>query len=258
MIDAIGLALLLGALASLCAYYLRRRRIAAFARGATHGCASQRDAAFALGRMIFAEVKRRGRDPVLIPPLAALGASPSTVLEKGGCCSGVQRLFITCLDSIGIRAAQITVFRRADPAAAHCLVQVKADGENILIDADYGVWLRQADGRPIDLFGLRSGVTPIIEPFVLDREASYADCKKSRPAGYPDREYYLFDYELTRTANWAETWMRRALYPLLHRLTAGRVDCLLLPPICEWPEVLLAGSLSASALALLVARALVF
>ncbi|HXW74026.1 MAG TPA: hypothetical protein VEK10_04350 [Steroidobacteraceae bacterium] len=257
MIDAIGLALLVGALISLCAYHLRRRNIAAFARRATQGSASEREAAFALGRMIFADVKRRGRDPILIPLLAALGASPSTILRKGGCCSGVHRLFIACLDSIGIRSAQITVFRRKDPAAAHCLVQVAADGTNILIDVDYGVWLRQPDGRPIDLLGLRSGLTPVIEPFVLDRKASYVDGQRSRPAGYPDREYYLFDYELTRTANWAETWMRRALYPLLHRLTAGRVDCLLLPPICEWPEVLVAAGLCTSALGLLVARALV-
>jgi len=258
LIDAIGLALLVGALTSLCAYRLRRRHIAAFARGATRGSACERDAAFALGRMIFAEVKRRRHDPVLFPLFGALGASPSTILRKGGCCSGVHRLFITCLDSIGIRGAQITVFRRAAPAEAHCLVQVSADGANILIDVDYGVWLRRPDGRPIDLLGLRSGVTPVIEPFVLDRTASYADGQRSRPAGYPDREYYLFDYELTRTANWAETWMRRALYPLLYRLTAGRVDCLLLPPICEWPEVLVAAGLCAGALGLLVARALVF
>jgi hypothetical protein len=52
--------------------------------------------------------------------------------------------------------------------------------------------------------------------------------------------------------------MRRALYPLLYRLSAGRVDCLLLPPICEWPEVLVAAGLCTSALGLLVARALVF
>jgi hypothetical protein len=258
LIDAIGLALLLGALSSLSAYHLRRRHIADFARRATRGSRSQREAAFALGRTIFAEVKRRGHDPILIPLLGTLGASPSTILKKGGCCSGVHRLFITCLDCIGIRAAQITVFRRADPAAAHCLVQVIADSANILIDVDYGVWLRQPDGRPIDLSGLRAGQPPVIEPFVRDRTASYADGQRTRAAGYPQREYYLFDYELTRTANWAETWVRRALYPLLHRLTAGRVDCLLLPPICEWPEVLLAAGLCTSALGLLVARALVF
>jgi hypothetical protein len=259
LIDAIGLALLVGAVLSLCAYHVRKRHIADFARRATEGSASQRDAAFALGRTIFGEVKRRQQDPRLeIPLFASLGASPSTILREGGCCSGVHRLFITSLDSIGIRAAQITVFRGADPAAAHCLAQVATDSANILIDVDYGVWLRRADGHPIDLFGLRSGLTPVIEPFVIDRRAYYADSPRTRPAGYPDKAYYRFDYQLTRTANWAETWMRRVLYPLLYRLTAGRVDCLLLPPILEWPEILLAAALSASALVLLVARALVF
>lgn len=258
LIDAVGVALLLGAVTLLCVYHLRRQRITAFARRATQGSTSQREAAFALGRVIFGEVKRASGDPVLFRLLPTLGASPWTVLRKGGCCSGVHRLFITCLDSIGIPAASITVLRRAAPALAHCLVQVTADGVNILIDADYGVWFRRPDGRPIDLLALRAGLPPIIEPFVLDRRSWSVDGKRSRAAGYPDREYYRFDYELTRNINWAETSIRRALYPLLYRLTAGRVDCLLLPAILEWPEVLLAAGLFASAIALVVARALVF
>lgn len=257
MVDAISLALLLGAMASLCTYALRKRRIADFARRATQGSGSQRDAAFALGRVIFGAVKRRGRDPFFLSPLLApLGASPCTILERGGCCSGICRLFITSLDTIGIGAAQITVFRRTAPAAAHCLAQVSADSANILIDVDYGVWLHRPDGEPIDLIGLRSGLRPVIEPFVLDRQASYADSSRTRSAGYPDREYYRFDYELTRTANWDETRMRRALHPLLQRLTAGHIDRLLLPPILEWPEILLAAVLCSAALCLLVVRAL--
>lgn len=119
--NAIALALLLGAMTLLCTYHLRRRRIAEFARHLTQGIGSQREAAFALAREIFGGVKRRGRDPVFLSRvLAPLGASPVTILRKGGCRSGVHRLFITSLDTVGIRAAQVTVFRRADPAAAQC------------------------------------------------------------------------------------------------------------------------------------------
>jgi len=51
-------------------------------------------------------VKRRGRDPAFLAPiLALLGGSPTTILKKGGCCFGVNRLFIPSLDTIGIRAA---------------------------------------------------------------------------------------------------------------------------------------------------------
>jgi hypothetical protein len=57
------------------------------------------------------------------------------------------------------------------------------DGANILIDVDYGVWLRRPDGGPIDLAGLRCGLAPVIEPFVFDSEASYADSARSRSAG---------------------------------------------------------------------------
>lgn len=257
MIDAIILAFAVAALVLLCVYHLRKLRIAEFARRATLGSRSQHDAAFALGCAMFGGVKRRGRDPAFLTPLLApLGATPTTILARGGCCSGMHRLYITSLDCIGIRAAQITVYRRADPAAAHCLAQVNADGGNILIDVDYGVWLRHPDGGPIDLFGLRSGLTPVIERFVLDREASYAGSVRTRSAGYPDREYYRFDYSLTRTANWAESPVRRVLYAVLYPLTRGRVDCLLLPPILEWPEVLLAAGLCGAAFALLAMRSL--
>jgi len=255
--DAIILVLAVAATALLCVYRLRKLRIAEFAGRATQGSRSQHDAAFALGRAMFGGVKRRGRDPAFLTPLLApLGATPTTILARGGCCSGMHRLFITSLDCIGIRAAQVTVYRRADPAAAHCLAQVTVDGANILIDVDYGVWLRHPDGGPIDLAGLRSGLTPVIERFVLDREASYADSVRTRSADYPDREYYRFDYNLTRTANWDESPSRRALYAVLHPLTRGRVDCLLLPPILEWPEVLLAAGLCGAAFALLATRSL--
>jgi hypothetical protein len=256
LIDALVIALAVAATALLCVYHLRRVRIAEFARRATLGSPSQRDAAFALATEIFGEVKR-GRDPAfLIPLLAPLGGSPTTILKKGGCCSGVHRLFITALDTLGIRAAQVTVYRRADPAAAHCLAQVAVEGASIIIDADYGVWYCHPDGGPIDLAGLRSGLRPAIVPFVLDRQAGYVDSSRTRSAGYPDREYYRFDYGLTRTANWAESRLKRACYAVLHPLTRGRVDYLLLPAILEWPEVLLAAALCGATILLLAARAL--
>jgi hypothetical protein len=234
------LALSLCASTSLCSYWLRKKRIAQFARGVTRDCRSQRAAAFALGRVIFADVRRNPQDPVFIAPmLSALGASPVAVLRKGGCCSGTHRVFITSLDSIGIRASQITVFRKSDPAAAHCLAQVTADAENLLIDVDYGVWYRNPRGGMIDLLTLRSGVEPIIEPFALG-EGKYANSARARATGYPDSEYYRFDYAVTRTANWAQTIWKSALYAVLHRLTQGRIDCMLLPPVFEWPEILLA------------------
>lgn len=242
------------AIGLLCAYRVRRQRIAEFARRATRGCQSQREIAFALATTIFAEVKR-GCDPAfLFPLLAPLGGSPVAILKNGGCCSGVHRLYIAALDTLGIRAAQVTVFRRADPAAAHCLAQASLDDANVLIDVDYGVWLRHPDGGPVDLAGLRAGLRPVIVPFVLDREAQSASGGHSRGPGYPDREYYRFDYGLTRTANWAESPLKRAVYAALYPLTGGRVDLLLLPPILEWPEVLLGGALCVLAVLLLAAH----
>ncbi len=240
--------------ALLCVYVFRRRRIARFARQATRESRSPREAAFALGRAVFSGTKRRKKNPIFLSRLLApLGASPVAVLEGGGCCSGLHRLFITALDTIGIPASQVTVFRRVDPVNAHCLAQVCVDSERLLIDVDYGVWLRHPNGSAVDIVGLRGGVVPVIESFVLDDIARYQDSARIRSAGYPNRDYYRFDYELTRTANWAMSPLRRVIYTALTRITRGRIDLLLLPPILEWPEVLLSIAVSAaSLLALLV------
>jgi hypothetical protein len=232
----------------LCVHQHRRRHIEEFARRATHGNLSQLDAVFALGRETFAGVKR-GRNPVFLARLLApLGPSPVAVLEKGGCCSGVNRLFITSLDAIGIRAAQITVYRPG-PVAVHCLAQVKLDTGSIILDVDYGLWLRHPVNGTVDLAGLRSGVVPILEHFAVDQFAHYVDSTRTRPAGYPDNDYYRFDYSLTRTANWTMSPVRRCVYVVLRWLSNGRVDYLLLPPMLEWPELLLAGTLCAVFLA---------
>ncbi len=254
MFDSIVVTLTAAAIALLCSYYVRRQHVAAFARCATRDCQSQREIAFALATTIFGEVKRGGDPAFLSPLLAPLGGSPVTILKNGGCCSGLHRLYIAALDTLGIHAAQVTVYRRADPAAAHCLAQVRLDGANVLIDVDYGVWLRHPEGGPVDLAGLRSGLRPVIEPFVFDREAQSATGASPRGAGYPDREYYRFDYVLTRTANWAESRLKRTVYAALHALTGGRVDLVLLPPILEWPEVILGGGLCVLAVLLLAAH----
>jgi hypothetical protein len=231
---------LVAVLALLICYRRRRAVIAQFARQATQGTDCQRDAVFALGLSVFRMVERTAKDPFFVSRLfSPLGASPAAVLEKGGCCSGINRLFITSLDTLGIRSSQVTVFRRVAPAFAHCLAQVDVGAERVLVDVDYGVWLRHPDGSSLDVLTLRRGVVPTIEPFVADAVARYRNSERSRAAGYPDREYYRFDYELTRSANWAESGVRRVVYAVLRPLTHGRIDLLFLPPILEWPEVLL-------------------
>jgi hypothetical protein len=256
-IDAIVIALVVAATALLCVYHLRRLRITKFARRATLGSGSQRDTAFfALATTIFGDVKRAKHDPTfLLPLLAPMGGSPVTI-EKGRlllrrtsslhCLPRYPRNSSSSGHSLPSRGSSA----RTLPGAGH------RGRRNVLIDVDYGVWLRHPNEGPLDLVGLRTGVTPAIVPFVLDRQACYVNDAKTRAAGYPDREHYRFDYNLTRTANWAETWPKRAVYWVLHPVTRGRVDYLLLPAILEWPEVLLAAALCGAAILVLAARAL--
>jgi hypothetical protein len=118
------------------------------------------------------------------------------------------------------------------------------------------VWLRHPNGGPIELRELQSGVIPIIERFVFDKEAPYAGSTKTRPSGYPDCDYYRLDFSQTRTAKWTMSALRRLVYRVLNRVTEGRVNYFLLPPVLEWPEVLLGLSLCALALMCIAAKAI--
>jgi hypothetical protein len=234
--------LLGGVLALDITYRLRRARLAQFVRTVTTGVASDREVVFEVGRTLFLKITR-GPDPVFLTKLLRLlGASPIAVLEQGGCCSGIHRLFIASLDAIGIRAAQITVYRLPGPVAVHCLVQVDLATAPLIIDVDYGVWYRHPNGGSLGIDDLRAGVIPVIEPF-MPSEARRPDPKYNIPPGYPDKPYFAFDFRSTRTANWTKTPVRRATYWLLRHVTRGGVDYLLLPAICEWPENLLAAAL---------------
>jgi len=249
-------AVLSGAAILAIAYRLRRARVRRFALAATQGTRSQREAVFELGRALFREVNRYNRDPVFLTRLLRpLGPSPITVLRRGGCCSGIHRLFIASLDAINIRAGQITVYASPGPVARHCLVQVELSPAPLIIDVDYGVWYRHPNGRSLGIHDLRSGVTPVIEPFVLDPGARRREPgRPTIPPGYPHVPYYAFDFPATRTANWTKSRTRRATYRMLQHVTQGRVNSFLLPPICEWPEVLVAAALLGVGVILLAAE----
>jgi hypothetical protein len=230
------------------AYRLRRARIRQFARAVTQGAASQRDAVFALARTLFLQVKDLP-DPIFLTKfLAPLGPSPIAVLKGGGCCSGIHRLFITSLDAIEIRATQIIVYGPVNP---HALAQVALSSGPLMIDVDYGVWYRHPSGGALGIDDLRSGVTPVIEPFI-DPKLPWPG-RHVRP-GYPKVPYYEFDFRATRTANWTKSRARRATYWLLEHVTQGRVNTFPLPPICEWPEVLVAAAFFGLGVMLLVAE----
>jgi hypothetical protein len=236
-------------------FHLRRRRLTAFSTRIVSNSHSQREATFALASYLFSEVKRARDPPFLTSLLAPIGASPPSVLEHGGCCSGIHRLFITSLDTLGIHSAQLTLYRRVERVAGHCIAQVAVNSEKLIIDVDYGVWLRHPNGNSLSLEELRAGVAPVIEPFVFDKQARAADGSEVRDPGYPPCPYFDFDYRLTRTANWTMSLLRRVVYPVLAVLTRGRVDVFLVPPLFEWPEVLLACALSAAVIVCVAAKA---
>lgn len=236
-------------------YVARKRALGSFARSVTAGAASDQERMLLLGRALFAGVTRVPSDPFFVAgPLRVLGASPSTVLARGGCCAGIHRLYIASLATLGIRAAQVTVYNPGMAHAVHCLTEVRVAGVPHLIDVDYGVAYESAAGASLGLADLQRGARPVLRAFaagLVARDASGA----SRPAGYPDDPYYAFDYALTKTANWTKSHWRRIAYRLLRRLTGGRIDRCRLPPALEWPEFVLAAGIAAPVLVFTVSDA---
>ena len=168
-------------------------------------------------------------DPFYLSPLLrALGGTASDLIAEGGCCSGLSRLYMVALEARGIRANQITVHHR-EGYAQHCLVEVHLPDGPACVDPLYGLHYTDASGRPLGLDDLQAGVPVHCRPI------------PGAPApGYPDNDYYAFDYRLTRTANWTRSWPRRAAYAGLRAFWGERVDRMRVPQLLEWPQALLA------------------
>jgi hypothetical protein len=228
------LAILVAALVLLVGHFaLDRRRLREFVHSVVHPDAGDpRAAALRLGGAIHGRVRRLPDDPhFLLPVLGPLGAAPGAVVGKGGCCSGMSRLYITALQLLGIDAAQVTLYHSSGHAQ-HCLVEVDFGDARLIVDPSYGFSYHRADGRPLGLDELRGGCTPHFRSLPGTAETQY-----------PSNSYYDFRYAETRTANWTKSRLRRFAYAVLHRLTGGGIDTLRLHPLLEWPQLLLAAAL---------------
>ncbi len=216
-------------------FFQERRLVGRFAVGATRGERNPSRAALALATVIHERIPR-GKDPAFlgleIPAL--LGATPGAVLRRGGCCSGLSRLYVLALRSLGIRAAQITLYHESG-LARHALVEVRIGTDRWIVDPTYGFHYVDDAGRPLGLDALRAGVEPSFRPFI----AGGSD-------GYPLNNYYAFDYRRSKTANWTMTLWRRMTYPTLRLLTAGGIDTLRQPGFLEWPQLVVAGGVVAA------------
>ena len=176
----------------------------------------------------------RGEDPPFIPIrlLDILGATPVSILRRGGCCSGLSRLYITGLGTLGIKAAQVTLYHSAGQAQ-HCLAEVSLGEQRVLVDPSYGFYFVDIHGMPLALHALRQGARP-----------QYRRLPHSSDEDYPANDYYNFAFSNTKTANWTKTWIRRSAYTILKTLTAGRIDTLRQPLWLEWPQVTLAAAIT--------------
>jgi hypothetical protein len=185
----------------------------------------------------------RSNDPPFIPiaALDILGGTPVSILRRGGCCSGVTRLYITGLSMLGIKAAQVTLYH-ADGTARHALAEVSLGEKRVLVDPTYGFYYVDLHGKQIGLDEVRQGVKPEY------RRLPHSQHRRPRgdrtDESYPANDYYNFDFLRTKTANWTKTWPRRSAYRVLRVLTASRVDILRQPLWMEWPQVVVAAAVA--------------
>ncbi len=183
------------------------------------------------GRQLARQLMRVDPAFLNLPFLKIIGASPAAVLKSGGCCSGLTRLAITALQTVGIRASQITLYNRDD--CTHCLIEVVFEGTAIAADPSYGIYYVDRRGRFIGMEHLREGKKPTLR--------SLPGCKAT---GYPDNPYYLFSFHKTRTANWTGSTWRRVTYACLRRLLGSRIDNVKVHPWFEWPQIILATAIA--------------
>jgi hypothetical protein len=225
------LAVALGAL--IAHWAIERQRLRSFVRTLRPLPADPRQLALEVAGRLFARPHRHNDVAYLLEAFAPLGATAGSLIEQGGCCSGMSRLYILCLSQLGIRAHQITLYHRTGNAQ-HCLVEVRLPDGPLIADPIYGFYFTDDAGRPIGLADLQNGATP-----------RFVSLPHSDRTAYPSNDYYAFAFARSRTVNWTKSWYRRQAYYVLTPLTRGGVDRLRVPAIFEWPQVLLGTVLTA-------------
>jgi hypothetical protein len=207
---------------------LERRRLRQFVSGLGNLPANPRDLALEVAGHLFTRRHNSDDPPYVLKLFAPLGASPGLLIQRGGCCSGISRLYILALSQLGIPAHQITLYHRTG-CAQHCLVEVRLPDGPLIADPLYGLYYTGRTGRAIGLDDLQRGTKPVFLPLPhSDRQ------------GYPGNDYYDFDFTLSKTANWTKTCFRVLTYRFLRFVTGGSVDRLRVPVLFEWPQTLLA------------------
>lgn len=212
-------------------YRIERNGLRTFVSQCTHGGPHDLGVLLTLAGIIHSHVQR-ANDPAFVPlPLfAELGATPLSVLLRGGCCSGLSRLYILSLNAMGIRAGQVTLYH-ASGRAQHCLVQVWLGDTPVLVDPTYGFYFVNARGELIGLRSLVDGETPRFVPLPMSVNDSY-----------PSNDYYNFAFVHTKTANWTKSPLRRGAYRVLRWVTRERIDRMVQPSFLEWPQLMLAST----------------
>ncbi|MBL8039517.1 MAG: hypothetical protein JNN16_18655 [Nitrospira sp.] len=231
-VTALNVATLLVSLGLLAHSYLERECIKDFAKKAVRKHKDPLARVLALAGFIYYNLSGKARtDPYFIPiPLFNnLGGTPGSILKKGGCCSGLTRLTIVALKTLGIDAGSITLCLPSGQAQ-HCLLEVTLPTQNVLIDPTYGLYFVDELGRGMGLTKLQSGARP-----------SFARLPYSIQTSYPENKYYEFDYRKTKTANWTKSRLRRILYRILVCATNGTIDQIKQPAFLEWPQFVLAA-----------------
>jgi hypothetical protein len=211
---------------------VERQRLRRFVQSFRVLPADPRCLALEVAGRLFTRPQCDSDPPYLVKALAPLGATASALIERGGCCSGMSRLYILCLSQLEIRAHQITLYHRTG-RAQHCLVEVRLPDGPLIADPVYGLYYTDETGRPIDLDRLQTGATP-----------RFASLPHSDRIAYPSDSYYEFAFTRSKTANWTKSWCRRQAYRFLTAVTRGGIDRLRLPAILEWPQVLLGAILT--------------
>jgi hypothetical protein len=229
----VNLMLLSVSLGLLVHYWIEKKLIRDFAICAVGRNKKPLEVVLALAGEIFHTYKACHSNPSFIPlPIfSELGATPSSILRKGGCCSDLTRLTIVSLDALGFKAGSVTVCS-ASGEARHCLLEVSLQNHKVLVDPTYGFYYFNGLGGGIELSDLQGGTLP-----------SFASLPDSNKLSYPSGIYYEFDYRQSKTANWTKSRVRKAVYRVLFFVTKGAIDRIKQPPVLEWPQIVLAASI---------------
>lgn len=164
----------------------------------------------------------------------SLGATPVSVLEKGGDCADKSKLMWSILDQIGINSTMIVLYDPKTGKPVHTVIEAEySPGKRMIVDPVYNLFFPKGNIEYYGLIEMRKDAKILEDRVTYLRSKAKAEDKINR--------YHLHSstYHFATSMNWRKNPFTRLLFRVLYPYYGDNIYVIKRPAFLERPKMFL-------------------